>query len=115
MKVKLNIETTKTTRKANVKGYGEVWFDEKAINKILTLKNVKHKFRVRYDRNNYGLFTYQNMNSQDVQFNIHNDGLHYQNTKKCYITLVLNVNENEAGYIKRQIKNSKLASDYKQK
>ena len=81
MKVKVNIETIKTTHKANVKGYSEVWFDEQAITKILTMKNVKHKFRVKYDRNNDGFFTDHNINGQDVQFNIHKGGPHYKKTK----------------------------------
>ena len=41
------------------KGYGEIWFDELAIIKILALKNVKRKFRVNYDSNNDVVFTVQ--------------------------------------------------------
>ena len=50
--VKGNDRTINTTRKENVKGYGEVWFDEREITNILSLKNTKRKSRVIYGSNN---------------------------------------------------------------
>ena len=58
--LKRNGGTIKTTCKAYVKVYGEVWFDERAITNILALNNVMSKLRVTYDSKNYGVFTVQN-------------------------------------------------------
>ena len=41
MNVKVNGGDLKTHKKSYVKNYGEVWFDERAITKIMSLKNVK--------------------------------------------------------------------------
>ena len=41
MTVKGNGGDLKTHKKSYVKNYGEVWFDERAITKIMSLKNVK--------------------------------------------------------------------------
>ena len=42
--------------KAFVKNYGEVWFDTRAITNILSLKNVKNKYRVTYDSESEDVF-----------------------------------------------------------
>ena len=57
MTIKLNCGTIKTTRKAYVKGYGELWFDEISITNIFVLKNAKKNFIVTYDNNNDELLT----------------------------------------------------------
>ena len=49
MTVKRNGGDLKTHQKAHVENYGEVWFDERAITNIMSLKNVKEKFIVTYD------------------------------------------------------------------
>ena len=46
-----------TNTKAFVKNYGEVWFDTRAITNILSLKNVKNKYRVTYDSKSDDVFT----------------------------------------------------------
>ena len=50
MAVKGNGGTSKNNQKSYVKGYGKVWFDERYITNILSLKNVKRNFRVNYYR-----------------------------------------------------------------
>ena len=45
-----------TNFKAYVKNYGEVWFDTRAITNILSLKNVKNKYRVTYDSETEDVF-----------------------------------------------------------
>ena len=85
---KVNGGSIKTTRKAYVKGYGEVWFNGRSITNIFALKKVKHKFRVKYYSNNDGFFTVKHSSGQDMQFNMHKDGIHYHDTKNCQVTPV---------------------------
>ena len=51
MTVKGNGGDLKTHQKSHFENYGEVWFDEREITNITSLKNVKEKFRVTYDSN----------------------------------------------------------------
>ena len=44
MKVNENFRIIKTTQKVNVKGHGEVWFDEQEITNNLAWKNFECKF-----------------------------------------------------------------------
>ena len=69
-----------TNGQENLKNYGEVWFDERAITNILCLKNMKNKYRVTYDSAQNGTFE---VHKPDVQlhFVMHQDGMHYHNTK----------------------------------
>ena len=97
MTVKRYGGTINTNHNFYVKGYGEVWFDERAITNILVLKNVKRKFRVNYDSNNDGLFTIQNTSGKYVPFNMHKGGIYYHDTKNRHVTLVKNVSDNKAG------------------
>ena len=71
---------SKKPKKAYVENYGEVWFDERAITNIMSLKNVKEKFRVTYDSNRYGAFTVHKPNGVNIKFRMHRDGLHYHDT-----------------------------------
>jgi hypothetical protein len=56
--------TTKT--KAHIRNYGEVWFHPEAITNILSLKNVKKKFRVTYDSNGDGSFIVHKPKGADI-------------------------------------------------
>ena len=69
MIVKGNGGTINTTHKYNVKGYGEVWFNEQSIIKILALKNIKLNFRVKYNSNNCRIFTFHKTNRKEIHFN----------------------------------------------
>ena len=57
MTVKVNGGDLKTHKKSYVENYGEVWFDERAITNIMSLKNIKEKFRAAYDSDRDGTFT----------------------------------------------------------
>ena len=94
-KVKGKGGTINTKHKDIVKWHGKVWFDEKSITKILTLRNITCKFRVTYDFNNYGVFTFHNRNNKYTHFNMCKDELHYHDTKNCRVALFQTVSENE--------------------
>jgi hypothetical protein len=72
--------TTKT--KAGLKGYGKVWFNERAITNILSLKNVSKKqgFHVPYDSDRDQGFAVHKPNGKVIHFRMHPDGLHYTMT-----------------------------------
>ena len=60
------------------KGFGEVWFDSRALTNILSLKHVKEMFRVTYDSNlDDGAFVVHKPNGLTNCFVMHKDGLHY--------------------------------------
>jgi hypothetical protein len=102
-----------TNKKAYLKGYGEVWFDERAITNILSVKNVKDKlgWSVTYDSNNDQGFAVHKPNGKIVHFRMHPDGLHYHDTKNREVSLVQTVQENEDGYSQRQLAQARLAKD----
>ena len=83
-----------TNIQGHFKNYGDVWFDERAITNILCLKNMKKKYRVTYDSAKNGTFT---VHKPDVQlhFVMHQDGLHYHDTKNREVTLIQTVQENK--------------------
>ena len=107
--VKVNGETINTTRKSNVKVYGEVWFDEWDIINIFALKNINLNSRVTYNRNDYGLLTFHNHKIKELHFNMHKDGLNYHTINNRHVILVQTTSETESGYRKHHINNAKLA------
>ena len=78
--MKVNGGDLKTHKKSYVKNYGEVWFDERAIMNIMSLKNVKEKFRVTCDSGRDFTFTVHNPKGVNIKFGMHRDGLHYHDT-----------------------------------
>ena len=74
-------------------------------------KNSKHKFRFTYDNKIDGVVTVRNTSGQGVHFIMYMGELQYHNNKNCHVTLVQTVSENEAGYIERQLKSAKLATE----
>ena len=111
MTVKGNGSDLKTHKKAYVKNYVEVWFDEREITNIMSLKNVKEKFIVTYDSDRDGTFTVHNPNGVNIKFEMHRDGLHYHDTVNRQVTMVQTVKENEKGYSKRKLAGAKTARD----
>ena len=57
-----------TNKKANLEGYGQVWFNERAIPNILSLKNILQKkgFRVSYGNVGNKGFTIRKPNGKDI-------------------------------------------------
>ena len=69
---------------------------------------MKEKYRVTYYSAENGTFTVHKPDAQ-LHFVMHQDGLHYHDTKNSEVTLIQTVQENEEGYIKRQIKDAQKA------
>ena len=83
-----------------------MWFDTRAITNILSLKNVKNKYRVTYDSESEDVFTVHMNKGRVMQLKMHKDGLHYHDTADRQVTLIQTVQQNEASYSQR-----KLATD----
>lgn len=49
MTIKGNGGALTTNQKAYLSNYGEIWYHPKAITNILSLKNVREKFKVTFD------------------------------------------------------------------
>jgi len=49
--LKFNMGTISVTKKGNLEGYGMVWYHPTGIANILSLNNVKKKYRVIFDSN----------------------------------------------------------------
>ena len=103
-----------TTKKAYIKNYGEVWFDERAITNILSLKNVKKQFRVTLDTEDDagGALVVHKPDGTKLLFVMHDNGLHYHHTKNRQMTLVNTVKKNAEGYSKRQVEAAKRAREF---
>ena len=71
---------------------------------------MKNKYRVTYDSSKNGTFTVHKPEAQ-LHFVMHQERLHYHDTKHCEVKLIQNVQENEEGYSKRQIKDAQEARD----
>ena len=93
MKVTGNGGSITTNRQGHLKHYGYVWFDERAITNILFLKNIKKKYRVTYESSENGTFTVHKPDAL-LHFVMHQDGLHYHNTKNCEVILIQTVQKN---------------------
>ena len=94
-----------------MKNYGEVWFDTRAITNILSLKNVRNKYRVTYDSKSDDVFTVHMNKGRVMHFKMLKDGLHYHDTADRQVTLIHTVQQNEAGYSQRQLTTARRARD----
>jgi hypothetical protein len=103
MTVKGNGGILVSNQKATVRNYGEVWFHPKAITNILSLKNVRTKFRITFDSATGNMFTIHRPNKCDMRFDMHKDGLYYHDPSKQELVMVTTVKDKMEGYSKRQV------------
>jgi hypothetical protein len=98
---------------ADLKGYGPVWFDNRAITNIISLKQVLEKpgFKVHYDSENHRGFAMQKPNGKTIYFRMHPDGLHYHDFENREVSFVQTVAQNEKGYSQRQLEKARLAKE----
>ena len=105
-----------TNLKAHVTNYGDVWFHPKAITNILSLKNVREKFRVTYESpGGESDFIVHKPNGIDIHFVMHADGLHYHDTNNRHLTMVSTVKDESEGFSARQVAQAKAAPSFQSK
>ena len=101
-----------TNTKADLPGYGTVWFDERAITNILSLSNVKKKRRIVYDSENGDTFEVINKNGDKLKFGPSEHGLYYYDLNKTEgFSMLQTVQENRFPYSARQFERAKIARD----
>ena len=71
---------------------------------------MKKKYCVTYDSAENGTFTVHKPDAQ-LHFVMHQNGLHYHETKNREVTLIQTIQENKEGYSKKQIKDAQEARD----
>jgi len=76
-----NGEALTTNQKGILKNYGEVWYHEDATTNILSLKNVRSKFKLTYVSHPKSVFTVHKPDGSINEFRMYQDGLHYFDTK----------------------------------
>ena len=65
-----------TSKKAQVPGFGEVWYSQDTITNIFSFSEMEDKFRITYDSNKEKVFIVH-LPSKLVKFKHNNNGLYY--------------------------------------
>ena len=106
--------TTMSNKVAQVPGFGQVWYNEKAITNIFGLSDLKNKHRVTYDSAKEDAFIVHENGGKILKFKGTEDGLYLYEVPKAYRdglvkksiigknNLVNTVAENRMGYTLRQ-------------
>ena len=79
--------------KGTLSGYGDVWYDNRAMTNILSLNNMKKKYKITYDSSKGDRFTVHKPDKL-VHFTCSKNGLYYHDTRNRQINLVNTVEEN---------------------
>ena len=114
MHVNCNAGVRVTKLIADLKGYGTVWFDPKAIANILSLDQFKaKKYRVQYDIGNEDGFVVTKPDGSSFAFQVSKDGLHYMDATlhKQGMVLVNTVEGIKNSYTVAHYNQAKLARD----
>ena len=111
MRLTSNGGTMVVTHKATMPGYHtDVWFDKKAITNILALRNVIKQYRVTYDSDDQMFVVHrESANKPNMQFRMHESGLHYYDPRQEEFVFVTTVSGNKEGFMQRQIKGAEAA------
>jgi uncharacterized protein YodC (DUF2158 family) len=111
MRLKSKGGTMVVTKKAEMAGYNmHVWYDKNAITNILALSNVNKQYRVTYDSDDQMFVVHrESANKPNMEFRMHESGLHYYDPRKKEFTFVNTVSGNKEGFTQRQIKGTELA------
>ena len=110
MTIETNGGILSTNQQGYLKGYGDVWYHDKAIANILCLRNVKKKYRVTYDSGKDNIF-YVHKPNKVVAFKESNNGLFYHDTTNRDIVMVTTVEENMEKYSDRQYRRAIAARE----
>jgi hypothetical protein len=75
--------------------HSPVWFSNKAITNILSLKEVIKRYRVRYDSVDEAFFVYrEKYGLPNIIFRMHSSGLHYFDPAREEFSFVVTVEDN---------------------
>jgi hypothetical protein len=99
------------TKMEDMAGYHTpVWYSKHAITNILALSNVIKQYRVTYDSDEQMFVVHrESANKPDMEFRMHESGLHYYDPHNDEFTFVNTVSGNKEGFTQRQIKGAEVA------
>ena len=111
MNLRSNGGTMAVSRKARIPGYhADVWFSKKAITNIVALKNLIKQYRVTYDSDDLMFVVHREpAGKPNMQFRMHESGLHYFDPRDESFSFVNTVSENKKNFTKRQIQRAEVA------
>jgi hypothetical protein len=100
------------SQKAAIPSYNKkVWFSTRAITNIVALSNLIQQYRITYDKNDLMFVVHHEPDKADMEFRMHESGLHYYDPhtrKNERLSLVNTVAENKSSFSKRQIKDAEV-------
>ena len=113
MRINSHGGTAITRQQGTLPGYGTVWYDPNGIANILSLSNVKRRFRVTYDSTDGDAFIVHRDNGIDKRFECADMGLYFLDMSSSGdgppATLVTTVDKNKSMYTNRHVKAAELA------
>jgi hypothetical protein len=111
MRLQSNGGSMTVNHKATMKGYHKkVWYSKDAITSIITLSNLIQQYHVTYDsRDQICVVHRESQNKPNVQFRMHESGLHYFDPSNEDYIFVNTVSDTKEGYTQRQIKGAEAA------
>ena len=81
-----------------------IWFSEKAISYILSLKDAIALYRVTYNSDDKQFIVHQSEHGKpNMLFKIHSSGLHYYDPSNKDFNFINTADKNKAVFTKRQI------------
>ena len=91
-------------------GKPDVWFSDKAITNILSLKEVIKTYHVTYDSHDEAFIVYrQDHGMPNMIFRMHSSGLHIYDPKRSEFSFVVTVEDNLKSFSRRQIAGAERA------
>ena len=89
LNIRSNGGTTSTSHQGNLPGYRTVWYHPEGIVNILSLSQVKEKYRVSFDSTNSNTFTMMKPDGKVFEFQQSHSGLYYLDT----------ISDNQLGFV----------------
>ena len=78
-----NAGTQQSSQVAEVPGYGQVWYDAKAVENIFGLSDMKKRYRVTYNSEKGNAFVIY-MEGKEIQFKCNENGLYEYKVSDAY-------------------------------
>jgi hypothetical protein len=114
MELATNGGVLKIRQRADLPGWGEVWFHEKAITNILSYAEMVDKHRITYDSANEDAFVVHLSKDKTVRFTRFDNNLYVFKPSigaRVEHQLLNSVEENKSFYTERQFERAKMARD----
>jgi hypothetical protein len=115
---RMNVQCNAGVRSTNLIGelanYGTVWYDPEAIANILSLKQVRSKYKVEYKNesvNECPKFVVTKPDGKVFEFVESMDGLHYMDSQKSGAVLINTVADNKSSYTNEDYTNAVKARE----